>query len=269
MCQVLKVSRSGYYQWKCRPDSSRFKANEELLKMIRDVHRQSDRTYGSPRIYKQLKDQVRCSKNRVARIMRLNGIYAKTVKRFKVTTNSKHKYPVAANILNRQFSAEKPNQIWVSDITYIHTKEGFLYLAAIMDLYSRKIVGWAMDRMINTQLVKDALSQAKMRRNPPRGVIVHSDQGIQYASPAYQSLLKEYHFVPSMSRRGNCYDNACMESFFHTLKTELIYFNKYQTRSEAKQSIFRYIEVFYNRKRLHSSLGYKSPYDFEKRSSIA
>jgi transposase InsO family protein len=201
--------------------------------------------------------------------MRLNGIYAKTVKRFKVTTNSKHKYPVAANILNRQFSAEKPNQIWVSDITYIHTKEGFLYLAAIMDLYSRKIVGWAMDRMINTQLVKDALSQAKMRRNPPRGVIVHSDQGIQYASPAYQSLLKEYHFVPSMSRRGNCYDNACMESFFHTLKTELIYFNKYQTRSEAKQSIFEYIEVFYNRKRLHSSLSYKSPYDFEKRSSIA
>lgn len=269
-CQILEVSRSGYYEWQKRPPSRRSLANERLLEQIKIIHQVSRCLYGSPRIVATLKHKgATCGKNRVATLMRVNGIRAKTKKRFKRTTNSNHKYPLAANLVNQTFVANRPNEIWVSDITYIHTREGFLYLATVMDIYSRQIVGWAMDRTMTQWLVLEALKQARLHRNPSRGLIIHSDQGCQYASLDYQAFLKSQRYIPSMSRKGNCYDNACMESFFGTLKTELVEFETYQTRSEAKQSIFEYIEFFYNRTRLHSSLGYLSPYQFEKQSFVA
>lgn len=196
--------------------------------------------------------------------MRENNIAAKTRRKFKATTNSKHNYPVADNILNQNFTATKPNQIWVSDITYIPTDEGWLYLAAVVDLFQRKVVGWAMDSTMARQLCIDALNQAIGRQNPAKGLIHHSNRGVQYASKEYRKVLENQGFTASMSRKGNCYDNACMESFFGTLKTELIYFTRFKTRAQARLVIFEYIEVFYNRIRLHSKLGYRSPVDFEK-----
>lgn len=270
MCQVLEVSRSGYYAWLKRPKSNRKQLNEELVERIKKVFNQSRQTYGSPRITYALKNQgIACSKNRVARLMKENNIKPKTKRKFKATTNSKHNYPVADNILNRNFNPTAPNQAWVADITYIPTDEGWLYLAAVVDLFNRKVVGWAMDSTMTKELVISALKQAIGRYNPPAGIIHHSDRGTQYASYEYQELLKKHGFISSMSRKGNCYDNACMESFFGTLKTELIYLTRFKTRAEARLAVFDYIEVFYNRTRLHSKLGYKSPVDFERSFVVA
>lgn len=270
MCRVLAIPRSGYYAWRKRSQSKRQQANNDLLGHIRRVHRLGRGGYGSPRVTKALHAEgIRCGKNRVARLMKADGLQGVAKRKFKVTTDSRHGFPVADNLLNRDFTADRPNQVWVSDITYVLTHEGWLYLAAIMDLYSRQIVGWAMDRTMTQELAIKALRQAIGRRNPPKGLIHHSDRGCQYASHGYQNLLKEHGFLPSMSRKGDCYDNACMESFFHTLKVEHVNRQRYWTRSQARQSIFEYIEVFYNRVRLHSTLGYVSPYNYEKLSLAA
>nr|WP_156778844.1 IS3 family transposase [Clostridium formicaceticum] len=267
MCQVLKVSRSGYYAWLKRPKSKRDLENEKLLEQIKRVHKKSRNIYGSIRITKQLNHEgIKCGRNRVYRLMKLNNIQSIMKRKFKATTNSKHSYPVAPNLLNQNFTVEKPNQAWVTDIAYIATKEGWLYLAIILDLYDPKVVGWST---MTQQLVINALNNAVSRRKPTKGLIHHSDRGSQYASKAYQSLLKSYGMKASMSRKGNCYDNACAESFFGTLKTEMVYFNKYETRAQAKSSIFEYIELFYNTERLHSSLNYKSPKNYENQRKVA
>jgi putative transposase len=264
MCQVLEVSRSGYYNWLKRPESKRTLSNQQLLKEIIRVHKKYRYAYGYPRVTEQLnKEGINCSRNRVARLMSKNGIVAKTKRKFKATTDSKHNFPVAGNLLKQNFNSAKPHQVWVADITYISTGEGWLYLAAIIDLFNREVVGWAMDKTMTRELVLKALKQAVGRKRPLPGLIHHSDQGKQYASFDYQRALKDYRIKPSMSRKGNCYDNACIESFFGTLKRELIYGTHYRNREEARLAIFDYIEVFYNRVRLHSTLGYMSPVEFE------
>ena len=220
--------------------------------------------YGSPRITEDIQIKgIRCSENRVARLMKVHGIIAKAKKKFKATTSSKHNLPVAENLLNQDFVAEKPNTVWVSDITYIWTLEGWLYLAVILDLYSRQVVGWAMSDKLTANFVIKALYQAIGWRNPVRGCIFHSDRGIQYASAEFRNVLNSHGFIQSMSRKGNCYDNAVAESFFHTLKTEHVYDYRYETRAEPVRSVFEYIEVFYNRQRRHSAIGYRSPISFE------
>ena len=223
--------------------------------------------YGSPRITKALRaENMTCSENRIARLMRLNGIVAVQRRKFKATTDSKHNWPVAPNILERHFTAPEPNKIWVTDLSYVWTWEGWLYLSFVLDLYSRGVVGLAMSERITDDLTQNALRQAILRRQPPKGLIHHSDRGSQYASGEYQALLAKHAITPSMSRRGDCWDNAVAESFLHTLKVELIHRYRFKMREEAKQTIFEYIEVYYNRKRMHSSLGYMSPFDYEKRS---
>jgi len=265
MCLALKVTASGYYRQRKRGKSKRALANEQLDQAIRAAHTKSRGNYGSPRITKELKEQgIRCSENRVARRMQKNGIAAKTKRRFKVTTQSKHKHPVAENVLKGNFGATAQNQVWVSDITYVWTPEGWLYLAVVRDLFSRQVVGWAMSHCLGQDMVLQALRQAVLRRGPVPGLIFHSDQGVQYACQAFRELLAQLRIIQSMSGKGNCYDNAVAESFFHTLKTELVYFENYQTREEAKSSIFEYIEVFYNRQRRHSALNYVSPVNFEQ-----
>lgn len=266
MCRALQASPSGYYVWLKRPISKRKQENEYLLKRIRSAHEISRKTYGSPRITAELNENgIACGKNRVADLMRKNGIAAKTKRKFKVTTNSKHNLPVAPNLvgLGSDILITGVNQVWFSDITHIPTWEGWLYLATVLDAYSRQIVGWAMDKRMNRELVINALNQAIGRRNPSAGLILHSDRGSQYASGDYQKLLRNRGFICSMSGKGNCYDNAVMESFYATLKKDLVYFESYRTREEAKRSIFEYIEILYNRIRRHSSLGYKSPANFE------
>ena len=270
MCQVIKASRSGYYRWKKQPQSRRQKENEKILMEIRESHKNSRRAYGSPRITEDLQAKgMRCSENRVARLMKVHGIVGKAKKKFKATTNSKHNLPVAENLLNQNFVTEKPNTVWASDITYIQTLEGWLYLIVILDLYSRQVVGWAMSDRLTADFVVKALYQAIGRRRPTSGCILHSDRGVQYASTDFRNVLKAYGFIQSMSRKGNCYDNAVAESFFHTLKTEHVYEYRYETRAEAMQSIFEYIEMFYNRQRRHSALGYRSPVSFELEAMAA
>jgi putative transposase len=264
MCRVLEVSRSGFYLWLKRPVSSRSAENDRLLLVIRTIHRASRGTYGSPRIHAQLRASSKFhGRNRIARLMREHKIQGRQRRKFRVTTDSNHKFPVSENVLDRQFVVETPNKAWVADITYIATKEGWLYLATVMDLYSRRIVGWAMDSRICRHLVERALYMAYLNRSPGPGLLHHSDRGSQYASADYQKLLKARGIVCSMSRKGNCWDNAVMESFFGTLKTELVYHRNYETREEAQSDIFEYIEVFYNRQRLHSALGYRSPVAYE------
>lgn len=264
MCDVLSVSRSGYYAWRHKPASKRKQANAKLLEDIRSAHRNSREAYGSPRIYQALKEQgIPCSESRVARLMREDGLCAKMKRRFKATTNSKHDLPIAPNLLQRDFSPAEPNQVYAGDITYIWTTEGWLYLAVVIDLFSRTVVGWAMDKRMTRQLVIDALSMAVQRRRPPSGLIFHSDRGSQYASADFQSLLVKHGMRCSMSRKGDCWDNAPVESFFGSLKQEMVFHQRYSTRFHARQSIFDYIERFYNRSRLHSTLGYKSPANFE------
>ena len=266
MCQVLRVSSSGYYASRGRPLSQREQDNQGIVNQIKEIHTVSRETYGSPRVHAALVRQgIHCNKKRVERLMRVHKIRGKQRGRRRVkTTDSAHNLPVAPNLLRRQFQADTPNQKWVTDITYIPTDQGWLYLAAVVDLFSRRVVGWSMGSTMQGSLVKNALWMAIADRRPPAGLLHHSDRGSQYASFAYQSLLGDYQIVASMSRTGNCYDNAPMESFFGTLKCELVHDRQYHTRAEARQDIFEYIEVFYNRKRLYSSLGYLSPAQYEQ-----
>lgn len=260
MCQALSVSRSGYYAHIKRPESKRSKANRELLDTIKDIHTNSRRIYGSPQITKNLPPEKKASRGRVARLMRANGIRSKVVRKYKATTNLSHNLPVADNILNQNFTTSKPNEKWLSDITYIATAEGWLYLAGVLDLHGRKLVGWAMDSRMKTELVCAALKQAIGRTSASKGLIVHSDRGVQYASKGYQKLLKKNGFICSMSRKGNCYDNSPMESFWGKLKMEWLNDYTFKTRAEAKKAVFEYIELFYNRRRTHSSNDYVPPF---------
>jgi len=263
MCEVLQVSRSGYYAWRSRQPGMRQKENEELLYRIRAIHEQSRRLYGSPRIRAELIAQgVRCGKNRVARIMKDHAVTGEVKRRrFRRTTDSRHTYALAANLLLDERQTEG---VWASDMTFVPTSEGWLYVAAVMQVKSRKIIGLAMGEKITQGLASTALMDAVGRHGRPEGLIHHSDRGRQYASYAYQDLLKRYGMRASMSRSGNCYDNACLESFFGTLKTELVHGERYRTRLEARLSIFEYVEVFYNRQRRHSALGYRSPDEYER-----
>jgi putative transposase len=267
MCEVLSVSRAGYYDWNGRPTSNRSKSNQSLLAEITRVFLASKKRYGYRKVYKQLRQEgIACSKNRVASLMRKHGLISKIKKKFKATTNSKHSLPVAANVLGRQFKVSKPNTHWVGDISYFWTGEGWLYLATVIDLYSRAVVGWSVNARMTSQLVEDAFLQAIWKRKPGKGLIFHSDRGSQYASYKFQKLLTSYKAICSMSRKGNCWDNAVAESFFKIIKSELTYHCTYSTRQEARDSIFEYIEAFYNSKRLHSSIGYLSPMQFEMAS---
>jgi transposase InsO family protein len=264
LCEVLDVSTSGYYDWNDRPLSQRDKDNRRLTTKLHCFHKASFDIYGSPNLHKDLvEDGEQVSINRVARLMRQADIKSKMAKRFVITTNSKNTLQPAPDLLKRNFHVHQKNKAWVTDTTFIGTREGWLYLATVLDLYSRKIIGWSMGNRNNRDLVCDALMMSLWRRKHPKGVIVHSDQGSTYASNDYQALLKEKHLLCSMSRKGNCWDNAVAESFYGSLKNEWTDEQDYLTREDAKKSIFKYIELFYNRKRRHSYLGYKSPDDFE------
>ena len=266
MCQVLNISRSGFYDWRDRPASDAQARREKLMEQIQQSYHENRGVYGSPRLVLELKDQGGCCcRKTVAKLMRLQGLRAISARRFKVvTTDSKHGLPVAGNLLNQDFACAEPNTMWVADITYIPTKEGVLYLAGLKDLCTRKIVGFSMGQQMPAELVMDALRMAIGREQPGAGLIHHSDRGSQYASKAFRDLLAEQQMTCSMSRKGNCYDNASMESFWGTLKQELVYQKEFATREEARRAIFEYIEVFYNRKRRHSSLGYLSPVQYER-----
>lgn len=266
MARLFGVSKSGYHKW-ARRLGKRETEELRLLRLIEDIHGSSRQTYGSPRILAQLRGLgEKVSKRRVERLMRENGIRAKTKRKFKVTTDSKHSLPVAENVLERDFSPKAVNQAWVGDITYVWTKEGWLFLAVLIDLYSRQVVGWSMSERMTKQLVVDALKMAIAKRRPPKGLIHHTDRGSQYASHQYRKILRQHDIICSMSRKGNCWDNACAESFFRSLKTELIYHEIFETREEARRKIFEWLEVYYNRQRLHSTLGYRTPVDFELES---
>lgn len=264
-CEVLRVSRSGFYSWRKRPPSVTATRRAALTQEVREVHRLSRETYGAVRVHQALGQRgTKCDLKTVTKVMREAGIRSKTSRKFRVTTtDSNHPHPVAQNVLARDFTAEKANQKWVADITYIATLEGWLYLAAVLDLFTRKVVGWSMSERIDSRLAVDALEMAVSRQLPEVGLIAHSDRGVQYASEHYQRTLTTHGIECSMSRRGDCWDNAPAESFFATLKKELVHHEVYETRTEARASLFEYIEVFYNRQRLHSSLGYVSPTDFE------
>jgi len=264
MCRVLGVSRSGYYVWRRRRMSARGQANALMLELIRTIHWKYHQTYGSPRIHRELIDQgVACGLHRVARLMHRGGLMAKMTRRFRLTTRSKMNPPPAPNRLCAPFVIEEANRQWVSDTTFIPTRSGWLYLAVVVDLFSRKVVGWAMDLRNTSELVCEALQMAIHTRQPKPGTIVHSDQGTQYTSFECKRLLQRNGLLASMSRKGRCGDNAVAESFFHTLKTELVGFEDYRTRDQARSSLFEYIELFYNRIRRHSTLNYWSPAEFE------
>jgi transposase InsO family protein len=267
MCQGLGVNRSGYYAWRSRPDSQRAQANQRLLVQIREEYQLSKKTYGSPRIHATLRRKgVRCSRKRVARLMRLDNIAARRARRYIPRTTQKDPNAIPApNLLNQDFSSPAPDRKWVSDITYIETAEGWLYLAAVLDLFSRRVVGWAMDEHMEASLVQQAWHMAVAQRCPSADLLHHSDQGSQYTSEVYLQSLAAHHCQVSMSRTGNCFDNAAMESFFSTLKTECAN-EPFDTRAHARTAIFEYIEAWYNRQRLHSSLGYLSPEEFERKS---
>lgn len=269
MCKVLKVTRSGYYAWLKRPVSPRLQRRAELVEQIRQVHQDSRGTYGSPRIAVELQERrVSVCRNTVARYMRQERLRASSPKRFvPTTTDSNHQHPVSPNRLDRDFEATAPNQKWVCDLTYLWTEQGWLYLSVVMDLFSRKIVGWSMSDDLKAEGVAQALAMAIAWRKPRAGLLHHSDRGVQYACGLYQDLLIEHGIQCSMSRPGNCYDNAVAESFFGTLKTELVHRQHYRTREEARSSVFKWIECWYNRRRRHSSLGYLSPEAFEAQNN--
>ena len=266
-CEVLRVARSGYYAWKRRSPGAKAVRRGELVEQVRQVHQESRATYGSPRVHRELQARgVECCENTVAKLMRREGIRSKAMRRFRVrTTDSRHDQPVAENVLDREFYPDHPNQVWTSDITSIPTAKGWLSLAVVLDLFSRKVVGWAAADHMRAELTCDALEMALMHRRPEGELLHHSDRGVQDASQAYQGLLREHGIEPSMSRKGNCYDNAVTESFFSTLKRELVFHVEYADHEEARGSLFEYIEVFYNRRRLHSTLGYRSPAQYELR----
>ena len=264
MCCSLSVSRSGFYRWCKGVKSPREEANEKLLDAIRTIHEDSQAIYGSPKVSDALRAMgMVCNHKRVARLMRSHGIRSKIKRRFKVTTHSRHTRPVAPNLVRRDFSAPAPDRLWTSDITYIRTGEGWLYLAVFLDTFSRLIVGWAMGHRLNDRLVLKAFQQAWRQRRPPAGLVVHSDRGSQYCSHRFKGLLETNGYQQSMGITGNCYENAITESFFASLKSEWVYHEKYTTRAEASRSIFKYIEIFYNRQRIHAALGGVSPEQFE------
>jgi putative transposase len=268
LCRVLEVSRSGFYAWRSREASAAEVRREELTDEVKAIHAEVKARYGSPRIHAELVAKGHaCSVNFVAKVMREAGIGARTKRKFRQTTDSNHAHPVADNILDREFNPDAPNASWVADVTYIPTREGWLYLAVVEDLFSRRVVGWSMDATMTSRLVVDALEMAlaaRLKGSSSSGLVAHSDRGSQYASEHYQRRLKEERITCSMSRRGNCWDNAAMESFFASLKKELVHDEDYATRDEAKASIFEYIEAFYNRVRRHSSLGYVAPEEYER-----
>jgi putative transposase len=266
MCELLGVSRSGYLAWRGRGPSPRARENARLLGEVRAIHSASDGNYGSPRVYEELRAQGNVvSLNRVRRLMNKHGIAARHKRKFRATTDSRHKLPVAPNRLGQHFVAERPDQVWLTDVTYLWTEEGWLYLACVLDLYSRLIVGWAMSERNDRHLVIAALGMAYFQRRPAPGLIHHGDRGSVYCSHDYQKQLDHYGMVCSMSGKGNCYDNAPMESWFKTLKVERVNGRRYATREQARSDVFSYIETFYNPRRRHSSLGYVSPREFERR----
>ena len=268
MCRVLKVSKSGYYAWRTRPESARAKTDRELTRVIRRLHGETNGVYGSPKIRDELKDVgYHYGRHKVARLMRIAGLRGCPKRRFRVTTKRDPSHPVANNLLAQDFATDAPNQCWAADITYLATNQGWLYLAVVMDLYSRRIVGWSMNRWINRHLVIDALRMALDARQPAGALIHHSDRGAQYTSDDFRDELDKHGIQSSMSGRGNCYDNAVVESFFGLLKRERVNRVRYRTRDEAKADVFDYIEVFYNRKRRHGYLGNISPAAFEKQTS--
>jgi putative transposase len=271
MCRVLGVSRAGFYAARKR-ERPRELADQRLRLEIRSIHRASRRRYGSPRIHQELKAQgIHCGRKRVERLMREDGLRAKCRRRFQVTTNSAHAYPIAPNLLERRFTAAEAgglDRTWVGDITYVPTRQGWLYLAVVLDLASRRVVGWAMKDTLEASLATDALMMALTRRQPGRGLLHHSDRGVQYAAGEYRALLADHGITCSMSRKGNCWDNAVAESFFATLEWELIEESDWHTHAEAKRSIFEYLEVWYNRQRRHSALGYKSPAEYEEELAL-
>jgi putative transposase len=265
LCQALEVSRAGYYGWLKSPESQQKREDRRLLAQIRTVYGQSRRRYGSPRVHAELHSTgIRCGRKRVARLMRQDRLCARPRRRFKVTTQSEHSHPVPDNRLQRQFAVEAPDTCWAADITYLWTEEGWLYLAVLLDLCSRRIVGWSTSHRLEEGLTLRALDQALADRRPARGLLHHSDRGSQYASRAYRQKLAHRGIEASMSRRGNCWDNAPVESFFSTLKTELFAGRVPRSRRQAQSELFEYIEVFYNRRRRHSALGYQTPGEFEK-----
>lgn len=264
LCAFMKVSRSSYYEWLNSPKTEREKENELLTEMITILFQKGRGSYGTRRIKRKLAEQGKSvSRRRIGRLLNQAGLVCKTKKKFKVTTDSKHNKPIAPNLLKREFTAPKPDRYYVGDITYISTQEGWLFLAVVIDLFSRKVVGWSMNKRMKASLVNDALLMALWKRKPDKGLIWHTDRGSQYASDSHRAILNQHYVIQSMSRKGNCWDNAVSESFFHTLKTELVHHHQYQTREEAIQSIFEYIEVFYNRERIHSANDYLSPVDYE------
>ena len=265
MCRCLRVSRSGYYAWRVRPRSLRARRDDELKVVVRDAHETSRGTYGSPRVHAELQaNGVAVGRHRVARLMREEGLKGRNPRRFRRTTDSEHDLALADNILERDFTVEGPNRAWVTDITYVRTWEGWLYLAVVLDLFSRRVVGWATADHMRVELVLEALKMAEERRLPSGEWVHHSDRGVQYASLEYRDALTRLGATCSMSRKGNCWDNAVAESFFSTLKTELLYQRPWPTRREADSAIAEYIEIFYNNQRGHSTLGYLSPADFER-----
>ena len=265
MALTLKVSPSSYYAWLNRKPGQHELRDAELLLEIKQIFEEKRKLYGSPRIYKVLRRTNNiCSRKRVARLMRENGLVARQKRKFRVTTDSSHDFPVSPNLLKRNFSVNSPNRIWVSDISYIWTDEGWLYLCIILDLFSRLAVGWAIDSHIKSELAIKALDMAVTHREPDEGLVFHSDRGVQYASKDFREKLKSYKMIQSMSRKGNCWDNACAESFFSTLKIEEVFQKKYKTREDARRSVFEYIAVYYNRERSHSFLDYRSPVEYEE-----
>jgi putative transposase len=267
MCRVLDLSTSGYYAWAQQPQSRREQENLKLMDEIREIHESCHQTYGSPRIAKALQQKgLQCSRQRAARLMRRMGIRAKTARKFKVTTDSNHHEPIAPNLLKQKFTVEAPNKVWTSDITYVWTKRGWQYLTIILELFNREIIGYSLsNRLTAKSTVVAALDMAVKHRRPPEGIILHSDRGIQYASKSFRKRLKKYRMTQSMSGKGNCYDNAVTETVFKTLKTEWIYGTSYADEHELRLSVFEYIELFYNRKRMHSALGYLTPAEFMRR----
>lgn len=264
MCGIFKVSRSGYYNWQNRNLSNRGKFHKELDTNITKIYSAHNGNYGAPRIHKELESLgIKCDKKVIASRMKKMNLKAKTRRKFKATTESNHNLPVAANILNRDFTTTDINQKWVGDITYIRTEAGWLYLAVIIDLHSRAVIGWSMSNRINKELVCNALVMSLWLRKFPKGVIMHTDRGSQYCSNKYQKLIKSYGLICSMSRKGNCWDNSIAESFFKTLKTELVYRTKFITKEQARLEIFKYIEIYYNKNRRHSAIDYKVPYEVE------
>jgi putative transposase len=269
MCVVLEVSDSGYYDWRDRPASERQQRHQRITQAATRVHYQYKRIYGYRKVHEELAaDGVRCCEETVRQVMRENGLKSKVKRKFVITTDSDHSEPMAENILNRDFSAQRPNEKWAADITYIATGEGWLYMAAVMDLFSRRIVGWATSENIDAALAASALKMAIEQRHPDAGLLHHSDRGVQYASQDYQAILRTCQMTCSMSRKGNCWDNAVMENFFGSVKSEWLSDQTLATRQSAKESLFKYIEVFYNRQRRHASLGYVSPAAYEEQYEI-